>query len=39
MGLDGFGEVFGSCFLGDAVLRGAVFSYRAAFPKVEFRLR
>lgn len=39
MGLAGFGEVFGSRFSGDAVLRGAVFSYRAACLVVVFGLR
>lgn len=35
VGLDGLGEVFGCCFSGDAVLRGAVSSFRAAPPMVE----
>lgn len=39
VGLDGLGEVFGCCFSGDAVSRGAVLSFRAACPMVEPRLR
>lgn len=39
VGLDGLGNVFDSCFSGDAVLRGTVFWHRAACPMFELRLR